>query len=100
MAQSNDATENESHVLVERAFELIGEILEQNEISQEDMENVYDALNDAYTHPDSDIWVTITALGPKNQVLGWIQDEKMYQNKSARDVLSGIYNHEIEITVS
>lgn len=91
---------NQSHVLVEEAFALAEEKLEADEVTVADIRDVYDALDEAYHHPDSDIWVTLTALGPKNQCSSHLRDDSPEWLESPRQTLENITTHEIEVTVS
>jgi len=89
-----------AHGLVEDAFELAEQKLEQNEVTVDDIEDVYDALDEACSHEASDIWVTITALGPKNQCAPHLREDEPEWLESPRQTLENIVSHEIEVTVS
>lgn len=90
---------DESHRLVEQAFALAKEKLEQPEVTIDDMRDVRDALQEALDHPGSDVWTTITALGPKNQCDRHIDDAevKFPPGASPRETLENIVNHTIEM---
>lgn len=87
-----------AHELVEQAFELMEEKLDQDEITNEDMADVYEALDEAYNHPDSDVWVTIVALGAKNQCVPYLPDNDEEPLMNPRDRLENIVDHEIKVT--
>lgn len=105
MSRNDDSASgtNRAHVLVEEAFELAEEKLKQDEVTSEDVVEVGEALKKATEHPDQDIFVTLTAEGPKNQCLHHRHPEGPYAyppGESPRECLAGIVSHEIEVTVS
>ncbi|WP_254810696.1 hypothetical protein [Natronosalvus amylolyticus] len=96
---SSTTEENESHALVSEAFELAETKLEQESVTVDDIEAVFEALEAAIDHPESDIWVTITAQGAKNQCEHHLNDEWRDPFESPRQTLENITGHEIEVTI-
>ena len=96
-------TDNPAHKLVEEAYELMEQKLEQDEITQSDIEECKAALVEAIEHPDADIWVTMVAEGPKNQLEHQRYPDGRYQwepPESKRECLEQITEHEIRATAS
>ena len=94
---------NPAHVLVEEAFELAEQKLEQEEVTSEDVVEVGEKLKEATEHEESDIWVTITAEGFKNQCEHHKHPDGPYEyppHESPRECLQKNVDHEVEITVS
>ena len=96
-------SENPSHKLVEDAYELMQEKLEQDEITIEDIEECQEALDLALDHEESDIFVTMTCAGPRNTLEHQRYPDGEYQwepPESKREAIQGIVDHEIKVTVS
>lgn len=99
---NQDSESNEAYVLVERAYALMEEKLEQDEIVQSDIEECQDALVEALEHPDADIWVTLVTEGPKNQLEHQRYPDGDYQwepYKTNREALEDITEYEVRMTV-
>lgn len=94
--------DNPAHVLVDEAFDLMNAKLEQDEITRADIEECKAALVEAIEHPESDIWVTITCEGPKNQLEHQRYPDGRYQwdpGTSNRECLERITAHKTRVTV-
>lgn len=94
---------NQAHVLVEEAFKLAEQKLEQEAVTPADVIEVGGALTKATDHPAADIWVTMTAAGPKNQCNHHQYPDGPYERpptESPRETLDGIIDHEIEVMVA
>lgn len=95
---------NTAYALVEDAYDLMMEKLEQDELTNEDIEECQDALREAQEHPESDIWVTMMTEGAKNKLEHQRYPEGRYQwepYRTTRETLEEIVSpHRIEVTVS
>lgn len=96
---SSSTEENQAHVLVSEAFELAETKLEQESVTVDDIEAVFEALEAAIDHPESDIWVTITAKGAKNACEYHLNDEWRDPFKSPRQTLENMTTQMTEVTV-
>lgn len=85
---TTNSTQNEAHALVENAYALIGETLEQDEITQDDIEACQAALQRAKEHDDADIWVTLVTAAEVNTL-----EHQRYPD-GRYDYDSGITNRE------
>lgn len=98
----SQADSNPAHALVEEAFELAEAKLAQDEVTDDDVVEVGDALRDACDHPEADIWVTITAHGFANACDHHKYPDGPYSyapHRTPRETLEHHVNHEIEVSV-
>jgi len=95
--------DNQSHALVDEAYEVIEEKLQQDEVTSDDVVEVGELFREAMDHPEQDIWTTLNAEGPKNQCIHHKHPDGPYEyppHESPRECLLGILNHEVEVKVS
>lgn len=59
---------DDAHRLVEEAYELIEKKLDQDEITQDDIEECQAALQRAQDHEDAGFWVTLVTEGEINDL--------------------------------
>lgn len=94
---------NPAHVLVEEAFDLATDKLEQEKVTSEDVVEVGDALREACEHPAADIWVTVAAEGFKNACKHHKYPDGPYQyapHRSPRETLEEHANHKVGVSLS
>jgi hypothetical protein len=95
-------TENEAHVLVAEAYDLLEATLRQPVVTAADVVAVGERFRAATEHPEQDIWVTLTAEGPKNQCVHHQYPDGPYAyppHEPPRACLENILGHDIEVTV-